>query len=164
MLQVPYRLTWRGFLVCLLLSQSYIRLYGFCVLSTVKIWQIARHTEGTRKAHVRFFYPADHTQRPAEKNWHAHYFLGVSCDFRFAVRPHWTCTKTVRNPCVLLECCRLKMVGKSDLQRITGHVLVPYFLLASQCMIPKHLHAKCLKCMTSVLEAHFAQTTRKSHT
>ena len=58
-----------------------------------------RHTFGTlRNTYV--FYPAEHTQRPAEKNWHAHYFLRASCDFRFAVSPQGTCTKNVRYPCV----------------------------------------------------------------
>ena len=55
------------------------------------------------------------------------------------------------------------MVGKGDLPTITGHVLVPYFPLASLCMIPKHVRAECVKCTTAVLEAHLARTTRKSH-
>ena len=119
----------------------------------------ARHPYGTRT----FLYPADHTQRPAEKNWHAHYFLRASCDFRFAVSPQGACTKNVRYPCVLLACRTFKMVGKSDLQTSTGHVRVPYFPLASQCMIPQHVRAECVKCTTAVLEAHLARTTRKSH-
>ena len=122
----------------------------------------ARHTT----EHVRtrtVFYPAYHTQRPAEKNWHAHYFLCASCDFRFAVSPQGPCTKNVRYPCILLACRRYKMVGKSDLQSITGHVLVPYFPLASQCMIPKHVRAECVKCTTAVLEAHLGRTTHKLH-
>ena len=102
-------------------------------------------------------------QRHAEKNWHAHYFLCAPCDFRFAVSPQGTCTKNVRCPCVLLACRRFKMVGKSDLQTIIGHVLVPYFPLASQCMIPKHVRAECVKCKTAVLEAHLQRTTCKSH-
>ena len=55
------------------------------------------------------------------------------------------------------------MVGKSDLQTITGHVLVPYFPRASQYMIPKHARAECVKCTTVVLQEHLARTTRKSH-
>ena len=130
-------------------------------------------SQGTRRAHYgtrtrtygtpTVFYPADHTQRPVEKNWHAHYFLRASCDFRFAVSPQGPCTKNVRYPCILLACRRFKMVGKSYLQTITGHVLVPYFPLASKCMIPKHEGAECVKCTTAVLEAHLARTTRKSH-
>ena len=113
-------------------------------------------------AHVRKthrFYPADHTQRPAEKNCHAHYFLRGSCDFRFAVSSQGPCTKNVCYLCVLLACHRFKMVGKSDLQTIIGQVLVPYFPLASQFMIPKHVRAKCVKCTTAVLEAHLVRTT-----
>ena len=64
---------------------------------------------------------------------------------------------------VLLVCRMFKMVGKSDHQTITGHVLLPYFPLASQCMIPKHVRAECVKCTTVVLEAHLARTTRKSN-
>ena len=60
-------------------------------------------------------------------------------------------------------CRRFKMVGKSDLQTITGHVLVPYCPLASQYMIPKHVRAECVKCTTVVLQEHLARTTRKSH-
>ena len=113
----------------------------------------ARHTT----EHVRtrtVFYPANHMQRPAEKNRHAHYFLRQSCDFRFAVSPQGLCTKNVRYPCILLACRRFKMVCKSDLQIITGHVLVPYFPLSSQCMIPKNVRAECVKCSTAVLESH----------
>ena len=87
----------------------------------------------------------------------------MSCHFRFAVSPQGTCTKNVHYPCVLLVCHRFKMVGKSDLQTIMGQVLVPYFPLASQCMIPKQVHAECVKCTTVVLEEHLARTTRKSH-
>ena len=53
------------------------------------------------------------------------------------------------------------MVGKSDRQTITAHVLVPYFPLASQSMIPKHVRAEYVKCTIAVLEAHLARTTRK---
>ena len=108
-------------------------------------------------------WPADHTQRPAGKNWHPHYFLHASCDFRLAVNPQGTRTKNLRYPCILLACHRFKMVGKCDLQTITGQVRVPYFPLASQYMIPKHVRAECVKCTTAVLEAHLARTTRKSH-
>ena len=136
-----------------------VRASACCLRS--KISQIARHTYmyGTRTV----FYSAGRTQGPAEKNWHAHYFLRASCDFRFAVIPQGTSTKNVRYPCVLLAYRRCKMVGKSDLQTITGYVLVPYFPLASQCMIPKHARAECVKCTTAVLEAHLARMTRKSH-
>ena len=149
----------------------FVRASACCLRS--KISQIAIHSQGTRKTHYRtrthtygtctVFYPADHTQRPAEKNWHAHYFLRASCDYRFAGSPQGPCTKNVRCPCILLACRRFKMVCKSDLQIITGHVLVPYFPLASKCIIPKHVRAECVNCTTAVLEAHLARTTRKSH-
>ena len=139
----------------------------FCVLSTVK--NLAK-SQGTHKGHARHtyrtcmdFWPADHTQTPAKKNWHAHYFLRVSCDFRFAVSPQGTCTKNLRYPCVLLVCHRFKMEGKRDLKTVTGPVLVPYFPFASQCMIPKHVRAECMKCTTAALEAHLARTTPESH-
>ena len=122
-------------------------------------------TERVRKLtdHVRFFNPADHTQGHEEKNWHAYYFLRASCDFRFEVRPQGTFTKNEHYPCIFLAFRRFKMVGKSDLQTITGHVLVPYFPLASKCMIPKHVRAVCVKCSAIVLESHLARTTLKSH-
>jgi hypothetical protein len=59
-------------------------------------------SQGTRKAHVRCSYPADHTKRPAEEFWHVHNFLRAPCDFRFAVSQQRTCTKKERYPCDLL--------------------------------------------------------------
>jgi hypothetical protein len=59
-------------------------------------------SQGTRKVHVRCFYPADHTQKPAEGFWHDHNFLRATCDFRFAFGPQGTCTKKECYPCDLL--------------------------------------------------------------
>jgi hypothetical protein len=59
-------------------------------------------SQGTRKAHVRCFYPADHTQRPTEDFWPDHNFLRAPCDYIFAVIPQGTCTKKERYPCDLL--------------------------------------------------------------
>jgi hypothetical protein len=59
-------------------------------------------SQGTRKVHVRWFYPADHTQRLAEEFWLHHNFLRAPCDYRFAVSPQGTCTKKERYTCDLL--------------------------------------------------------------
>ena len=81
-----------------------VRASACCLRS--KISQIASHTQGTRRTHVRNttehvrFLPAEHTQRPAEKNWHTHYFLRAPYDLKFAVSPEGTFTKNVRYPCV----------------------------------------------------------------
>jgi hypothetical protein len=79
----------------LTLSQSYV------LLRAVYGQKLAK-SQGTRKAHVRCFYPADHTQRPAEEFWHGHNFLRAPCDFRFEFSPQGTCTKKERYPCDLL--------------------------------------------------------------
>jgi hypothetical protein len=65
--------------------------------------------QGTRKAHVQYFHPAEHTRRPAEEFWHDHNFLRAPCDFRFAVSPQGTCTKKERYPCA---CRKFKMSGE----------------------------------------------------
>ena len=74
----------------------------FYVLSTGKYWPNLAKSQGTRKVHVRCFYPADHTQRPAEEFWHDHNFLRGPCYYRFVVSPQETCTKKERYPCDLL--------------------------------------------------------------
>jgi hypothetical protein len=59
-------------------------------------------SQSTCKAHVRCFYPADHTQKLAEEFWYDHYFLRAPCDYRFAVSRKGTCTKKEHYPCDLL--------------------------------------------------------------
>ena len=119
-----------------------------------------------RKAHVRNTYgflPRRSHTKARRKELACTLFSMCVLRFRFAVSPQVTCTKNVPYPCFLLVCRRLKIVGKSDLQTIMGQVRVPYFPLASQCMIPKHVRVECVKCTTAVLEAHLARMTRKLH-
>jgi hypothetical protein len=82
-----------------LLRLSYIPPY---VLLRAVYGQKLDKSQGTRKVQVRSFYPADHTQRPAEKFWHDHNSLRAPCDYRFAVSPQGTCTKKERYLCDLL--------------------------------------------------------------
>ena len=131
----------------------------FCVLSTVKKLT-------NRKAQVRNTYgflPRRSHTKAHIKELACTLFSTCVLWFRFAVSPQVTCTKNVRYACVLLACRRIKIVGKSDLQTIMGQVRVPYFPLASQCMIPKHVCVEWVKCTTAVLEAHLARMTRKLH-
>jgi hypothetical protein len=83
------------------LSQSYMYIPLHVLLRAVYGQTLAK-SQGTRKAHWRCFYPADHTQRHAEEFWHVHNFLRAPCNFRFAVSPQRTCTKKKRYPCHLL--------------------------------------------------------------
>jgi hypothetical protein len=85
--------------VRVLFSQSCIPPY--VLLRAVYRQKLAK-LQGTLRAHVRCFYPADHTQRLAEEIWHAHNFLRAPCDYRFAVCPQGTFTKKERYPCDLL--------------------------------------------------------------
>ena len=119
-------------------------------------------SQGTRTEH-EWFFTSQITHKGPHKRIGMHIISTCVLRFRFAVSPQVTCTKDVRYPCVLLACRRFKMVDKSDLQTIMGQVRVPYFPLASQCMIPKHVRVEWVKCTTAVLEAHLARMTRKLH-
>jgi hypothetical protein len=82
-----------------ILRLSYIPPY---VLLRAVHGQKLTKSQGTRTAYVRCFYPADHTQRPAEEFWHDLNFLHAPCDYRFADSLQGTCTKKERYPCNLL--------------------------------------------------------------
>jgi hypothetical protein len=97
---------------------------GFYVLSMGKNWP-------NRKAHVRCFYPADHTQKPAEE-------FGVPiifCVHHAILDLQSACKGLVRRKSVTLaisaHAASLKwgVRGKSGIQTITVHVLVSHFPL-----------------------------------
>jgi hypothetical protein len=113
----------------------------FYVLSTGKNWP-------NRKAHVRYSYPTDHTQRPEEEFWHVHNFLRAPFVARDLYEER---ALPLRSPCA---CRKFKMRGerrKMASKQVQDTYLCLAFHLRSPCQVRVkwvqltwHVHIKCL--------------------